>query len=271
MGKKMVFSLLVIFGILSSISYGEGIAATLQDVKMRGKLLAGVKTSAPPFGFVDEKGVIKGLDIDIAKNLANELFGKEDAVEFIAGSPENRIVFLNTRKTDIIVGTEITDEHKKIIDFSIPYFISGHLILVHERSKITKYQDLAGKKVGTIQGTTGDTIIKEIVPSAERIQFHHYPEVLQALKDGRVDAFVEEDSLLIYLQHRDPDLKIASWLPFQPVSYGLGIRKGNKEWLDFVNATLTKMEKTGKYEELLEKWFGEARAILLKRISPLGR
>jgi polar amino acid transport system substrate-binding protein len=265
MRAKNVLVLLSIFSLLFLISSGEGIAGTLQDIKGRGKLIAGVKTDFPPFGFVDEKGVNKGFDVDIAKALARELFGKEDAAELVAVTSGNRIAFLTTNKIDIILASmTITEERKKVIDYSIPYFMSGHLILVHKDSKIEKYQDLAGKKVSTTQGSTGDIVVGELVPTAERIKFQHNSESLQALKDRRVEAFVQDDVLLLDLQKRNPELRIAGWPPFRPAPYGLGVRKGDKEWLDFVDATLTKMKKTGEYQKLWDKWFGEHKNVLLE-------
>jgi ABC-type amino acid transport substrate-binding protein len=265
MRKKKILVFLAILSILSLISFEQGIAETLQDVKARGKLLAGVETDFPPFGFVDEKGANKGFDVDIAKALAKELFGKEKAVEFVAVTSGNRIAFLTTNKIDIILASmTITEERKKVIDYSIPYFMSGHLILVHKDSKIEKYQDLAGRKVSTTQGSTGDIIIGELVPAAERIKFQHHSESLQALKDRRVEAFVQEDVLLLDLQRRNPELKIVGWPPFRPAPYGLGARKGDKEWLDFVNATLIKMKNTGEYQKLWDKWFGENKKVLLE-------
>lgn len=265
MRGKRFFILWVVFCILSLVSIGVGIAGTLQDVKARGKLLAGVKTDFPPFGFVDEKGVNKGFDVDVAKTIAKELFGKEEAAEFVAVTSGNRIAFLTTNKIDIILASmTITEERKKVIDYSIPYFMSGHLILVHKDSKIEKYQDLAGKKVSTTQGSTGDIVTGELVPTAERIKFQHNSESLQALKDRRTEAFIQDDVLLLDLQKRNPELKIVGWPPFRPAPYGLGIRKGDKEWRDFVDATLTKIKKTGDYQKLWDKWFGENKKVLLE-------
>ena len=265
MRRKEVFILFAVIGLLSFVFLAEGTAGTLQDVKARGKLLAGVKTDFPPFGFVDEKGVNKGFDVDIAKGLAKELFGKEGAVEFVAVTSGNRIAFLTTNKIDIILASmTITEERKKVIDYTIPYFMSGHLILVHKDSRITKVQDLAGKKVSTTQGSTGDIVTGEMVPAAERIKFQHNSESLQALKDRRVEAFIQDDVLLIDLQKRNPELKIVGWPPFRPAPYGLGVRKGDKEWLDFIDAALTKMKKSGEYQKLWDKWFGESKAVLLK-------
>jgi polar amino acid transport system substrate-binding protein len=263
MKRNTFLVLLFVLNLLYLVSSGEGFAGTLQDVKERGKLIAGVKTDFPPFGFVDKKGVNKGFDIDIAKALSKGLFGKEEAIEFVAVTTGNRIAFLISGKIDMIAATlSITEERKRKVDFSNPYFISGQLIMVQGDSKITKYQDLAGKKVATIRGSVGDIAVHELVPTAERIKFERNFEALQALKKRRVEAFVQDNILLFDLLQKNPGLRIAGLEPFRPAPYGLGVRKGDKEWLDFINSTLAKMMETGDDEGLLEKWFGmEAKAL----------
>jgi len=255
--------LLVAFSLLFLTSFEKAIAGPLQDIKMRGRLIAGVNIDFPPCGFLGEKEEKKGLDVDIAKILAKEIFGKEN-VEFVVVDGKNRIALLKSGKIDVIVASmSITEKRRKEIDFSVPYFISGHLILVPMHSKITKYQDLAGLKIATIRDSTGDCTIGELVPTAERLWFPSNSDALQALKDGRVEAFVQDDGLITYLEQKNPHLRIAGLQPFHPTAYGLGVRKSDKEWLGFVNSILTKMEETGEYHKLLDKWFGRVRGLFL--------
>ncbi len=249
--------LLLGLGFLLWAFSGDGAAGTLQEVRARGKLIAGVKTDFPPFGFLDKKGVNKGIDIDISKVLSKELFGNEGAVEFVSVTSENRISLLISGKIDVVAATlTITEERKREVDFSIPYFATGEMILVRADSSITKYQDLAEKKVATIRGSTGDIAIGELVPDAERIKFKRNDEALQALKEGRVEAFVQDFLLLYSLLQKNPKLKMAELQPFRAGRYGLAVRKGDKEWLDFINATLMKMKETGEHDRLLGRWFG---------------
>lgn len=210
MKKSTSLFLLLVFGFLSLVWSGEGIAGTLQDVKRRGKLIVGVKTDYPPLGFLDKKGVNKGFDIDIAKALSKELFGNEEAIQFVPVTSGNRITYLTSRKIDIIAATlTITEDRKKEVDFSNPYFITAQLILVRGDSKITKYEDLAGKKVATIRGSTGDIAIGELVPTAERVKFEGNFEALQALKERRVEAFVQDFVLLFNLLQKNRGLRMA--------------------------------------------------------------
>jgi polar amino acid transport system substrate-binding protein len=106
--------LLFFLGLLSLFPFGEGVAGTLGDVKARGKLIVGVKTDYPPLGFLDNKRVNKGFDIDLAKAFSKELFGNEEAVEFVSVTSENRIPMLTSGKIDIIIATlTITEQRKR--------------------------------------------------------------------------------------------------------------------------------------------------------------
>jgi ABC-type amino acid transport substrate-binding protein len=117
--------------------------------------------------------------------------------------------------------------------------------------------------VATISGTIGDTIIRELAPTAKRVEFKLNREALQALKDHKVDALVQLDVFAFYAEEKDRNLKVLSFQPIHPSLLAPGFRKGDKEWLDFVNITLLKMMETGDYRKLLEKWFGKVRAELL--------
>lgn len=266
--KKISFLVLLPAMVVLFVSlYEEGFSGKLQDVKARGKIVVGVKIDFPPFGFVDKTGMNKGFDIDLARALGRELLRKKGVVEFVPVTSENRISLLTRGKVDIILASmTITEERKKEINFSIPYFVSGHLILVHKSSEITKYQDLAGKKVATVQGTTGDIAIKELAPAAERVVFRDNFNALKALKARRVEAFVQDDVLIENLAEKNADLKIASLTPFRPAPYGIGIRKEDKELLEFVDATLTNMKNIGEFQKLLRKWFNKPISLLVLKL-----
>lgn len=260
MDRKKINILAIAFVFIFSTSSSAG---TLQDIKRRGKLIAGVNTDFPPFGFLDKKGKNEGFDVDLAKILAEQTLGKRNA-EFVDVAGKNRIALLDSGEIDVIVASmTITKKREEEIEFSIPYFISGQLILVPMRSRVTRYQDLAGLKVATIQGSTGDWVIGKLVPTADRVRFQRNSKALQALKDGPVAAFVQDDALITDLQGKNSDLRIADFRPFDRHPYGLGVRKGDTEWLSFINATLTWIKDNGEYHRLLDKWFGEARGLIL--------
>ena len=98
-------------------------------------------------------------------------------MEFVDVTTENRIALLNSGKIDVVAASmSITERKEKEIDFSIPYFISGHLMLVPMDSRITKYQDLTGIKVATIQGSTGDCVIGKLFLPPNGLGFKGIPK-----------------------------------------------------------------------------------------------
>jgi putative glutamine transport system substrate-binding protein len=260
--KKSPFFLIVF--VLFLVCFADATAGTLQDIKMRGRLVAGVRTDLIPFGYVNKKGMDEGFDIDISREIAKELFGKKDAVKFVRVTKANGVDLLNEKKIDVLLGGLIIGGlPKDVIDYSNPYFESGYLILARDDSTIARYQDLVGKSVAIIRGSTADTVIKNLVPQANRIAFSDPSQVIQALKKRRVDAFADTAIMVIHLERQNPGLKIAGYEPFGSVDYGLGVRKGDKEWLAFLNTALQKMKDTGQYQKLREKWFAESLALLL--------
>src|SRR5256885_9552584 len=123
--------------------------STLEIVKKRGKLIAGVKTDFPPFGTIDASGRNVGFDVDVAHRFAQALFNDANQVELVAVTSGNRIPFLQSGKIDIIIATvTISDERRQVVEFSEPYFLSGSLLLVPRASTARGLEDMAGKTVG---------------------------------------------------------------------------------------------------------------------------
>ncbi len=253
-------------GMAESSDKSQGIRSTLQELKEKGKLIAGVPSNEAPFGFTDERGELRGIDIDIAEALGKEIWGKEGKVEFVKVTVETMLDLLQSGKIDILLAPlSINKEREKTktIDFSVPYFVSGSLIVVGRDSKISRYQDLGGKNLAIIQDTRGERIIHELIPAAKLVRFRQNSQALQALKEHKVDAFLQLDVFLFYLETKDKNLRVVGLQSIAPSPMGLAVRKGDREWLDFVDITLLRMMTSGQYRKLLEKWFGTVRGEFL--------
>lgn len=239
-------------------------ADTLDDVKQRGELIVGVKTDFPPFGSVDSSGKNVGFDVDLAHAFAEALFGDPDKVELVSVTSGNRIPFLQSNKIDIIMATmTITDERAEVVEFSEPYFLSGSLIMVPADSSIQGVEDLAGKTVAVIQGAVQDTIVEELAPDAERVKFGKVSEAVLALKTGRADAYVHDDIVILTLAKDNPDLKPVG-KPFKPLPYGIAVRKGDTEFINWVDEQMKTMKEDGSFDELWSKHFGDIEQNLVK-------
>src|SRR2546430_8090453 len=238
--------------------------STLEIVKKRGKLIAGVKTDFPPCGTIDAAGKNVGFDVDVAHRFAKALFNDENQVELVAVTSGNRIPFLQSGKIDIIIATvTITDERRQVVEFSSPYFTSGSLLLVPKTSTVRGLEDVAGKTVAVVQGAIQDRDVAELVPKADRIKFGKVSEAVLAVKGGRADAYVHDDIVILSLAKENPDLK-AVGKPFVPRPYGIAVRKGDTEFITWVSAELAQMRKDGTYDRLWKKYFADVEANLVQ-------
>src|SRR5437899_5720450 len=157
--------------VLGATGWAEA-QSTLEVVKKRGKLIAGVKTDFPPFGTIDASGRNVGFDVDVAHRFAQALFNDANQVELVAVTSGNRIPFLQSGKIDIIIATvTITDERRQVVEFSEPYFLSGSLLLVPRASTARGLEDMAGKTVAVVPGAIQDKDVAELTPQANRVKF----------------------------------------------------------------------------------------------------
>jgi polar amino acid transport system substrate-binding protein len=238
---------------------------TLADAKKKGVLVAGVKDSLPPFGFVDQKSrEIVGYDIDFCKEIAKRLGVK---LELKPVTSASRMPQLMEGNIDLIVATMTnTPERAKQIDFSDTYFLTGQKFLT-KKGTVKSLKDLEGKKIGTAKGSTSEQNVAKAVPSATILSFDDYPQAFLALQQGKVVAVTTDESILAGLLGKAPN-KNQYEIPALRISdepYGIGMRKGDKNLVDFVNKTLLDMEKSGQAKMIFEKWFGPQTDTPIKR------
>jgi polar amino acid transport system substrate-binding protein len=220
-------------------------------IKKKGKLVIGVKVDFPPYGSMDASGKNIGYDIDLAKKLAEFAFGDANAVEFVPVTSDNRIPFLNSKKVDLLIASlAATDDRKEVVDFTDPYFSASNLTLVKKESDIQDLNDLAGKTVITLKGSTEALALQKAVPSAKQLQLTTLAEQLQALKDDRGVAMVKDEAVLYKIVDQDSSYKIVGE-PFEPMAIAAAVRKGDTEYLNWLNASIKEMAS----EDLLYKWF----------------
>lgn len=226
--------------------------------KERGKLIIGVKYDTNLFGKKDPAdGQVKGFDIDIAKAIAKKIMGDDTKIELKEVTSKTRIPMLKNGDIDAIIATmTITEERKKEVDFSDVYFEAGQSLLVPNNSAITGIQDLNGKTVIAVKGSTSAKQIREKAPEAKVAEYENYAEAFTALKSKKGDALTTDNSILLGMQKEDTNFKLVGGL-FTDEPYGIAIRKGDVEMLKVVNETLSEMKSSGEYDKIYENWFGE--------------
>jgi ABC-type amino acid transport substrate-binding protein len=259
-GKWM--ALLLVAGVLALA--GQAGAGGLEDARHRGKLLVGVKTDFPPFGYVDAAGIIQGFDVDVARYMARALFEDERRLELVPVTSGSRIPFLYSGWIDIIIATmTITDERLRVLEFSDPYFVSGSLLLVLKESPIRSLEDLKGKAVAVIAGAVQEKDLKQAAPGAKQVKFPEIPQAIRALKRKEVDAFCQDDVVILTLAGENSDLQ-ALGKPFIPRPYAMAVQKGDLEFIRWVNERLNRMKSDGTTSLLWQKHFGRFGSLLVK-------
>ncbi len=256
--------MLLATALIAALTAPASAQSTLEVVKKRGKLVAGVKTDFPPFGTVDASGKNVGFDVDVAHRFAKALFNDEQQVELVAVTSGNRIPFLQSGKIDIIIATvTITDERRQVVEFSDSYFMSGSLILVPKASTVKSLDDLGGKTVAVVQGAIQDKDVEQLQPKANRLKYGKVSEAVLAVKGGRADAYVHDDIVILSLARENADLKVVG-KTFVPRPYGIAVSKGDTEFINWVNAELRKMHGDGTYDRLWKTYFADAEQFLIK-------
>ncbi|TQR42640.1 transporter substrate-binding domain-containing protein [Paenibacillus popilliae] len=238
----------------------------LSKIKERGKLLVGVFSDKPPFGFTNEKGELVGFDNDLARRFAKDLLGDESKIEFVVVEPASRIPYLQSDKVDLIVANmTVTDERKEIVDFTNPNLKVTTQVLVNDKSGIKTLDDLKGKKVIVTKGTTADIFFTKNYPDVELVKFEKNTESLQALKDGRGDGYAQDNFILLAWARKNPGFfllpeKLEKEAPIAPA-----VKKGNTELRDWVNQEL---EALGKEKFLLQLYDKYVKDELGPDVSP---
>lgn len=230
-------------------------AKAVENIKGRGRLIVGLDIGSNLFSFRDPiTGEITGFDVDIAGEVARDIFGTPGQVEYRILSSADRITALQNNQVDIVVKTmSITCDRKKLVNFSTVYLVANQRILAPRDSTISSASDLSGKRVCAVKGTTSLQRIQEINPSPIVIQVVTWADCLVALQQRQVDAVSTDDSILAGLVAQDPYLHIVG-PSMNEEPYGIGVNLENTGLVRFVNGTLDRIRRDGTWSTLYRKW-----------------
>ena len=225
------------------------------NIRARGRLIVGLDIGSNLFSFRDPiTGEITGFDVDIAGEVARDIFGTPSQVEYRILSSADRIAALQNNQVDIVVKTmSITCERKELVNFSTVYLTANQRILAPRDSTISQASDLAGKRVCAVKGTTSLRRIQEINPSPIIVEVVTWADCLVAVQQRQVDAVSTDDSILAGLVSQDPYLHIVG-PSMNEEPYGIGINLENTGLVRFVNGTLDRVRRDGTWNTLYRKW-----------------
>lgn len=229
--------------------------AAVATIRQRGRLLVGLDIGSNLFSFRDPiTGEITGFDVDIAGEVARDIFGTPSAVEYRILSSADRISALQNNSVDIVVKTmTITCERRKQVNFSSVYFTAYQRILAARESPIARPEDLSGNRVCVARGTTSLERVRAITPPPTIVTVVTWADCLVALQQREVDAVSTDDAILAGLMEQDPYLHIVGPnMAEQP--YGIGVNLTNTALVRYVNGTLQRIRDDGTWDTLYRKW-----------------
>jgi len=232
--------------------------STMAKLASAGKITIGTKFDQPLFGQKGLDGKPVGFDVEIGKLIAAKLGIPADKIEWVETVSANREEFIKQCKVDAIVATyTINDKRKKEVDFAGPYYEAGQALMVNkDNNSITKPEDVKGKKVCSVTGSTpASTIVEKygavLVPAAT------HSACLEPLRNKQVEAVTTDNVILAGFVSKEPDaFKLASDQTFTKEPYGIGLKKGDTAFRMWINDQLEAFDKDGSYKKAWEDTAG---------------
>ena len=228
--------------------------SSVEAIKSRGKIKIGVFSDKAPFGYVDSKGNNQGFDVYIAKRFAKDLLGDENKVEFVLVDAASRVSYLESNKVDIIMANfTVTDERKEKVDFANPYMKVSLGIVSPDNNVIKDESQLKGKKIIVAKGTTAETYMTKNHPDVELVKYEQYSEIFQALKDGRGDAILSDNTEVIAWAKDNPGFTVGVSSLGSADTIAPAVAKGNDDLKNWLNSELEILGKEKFIHEAYDK------------------
>lgn len=213
------------------------------------KLIMVTEAGFAPYEYYSN-GEIVGVDVDIAKEVAASM-GKELVIKDIAF--DSIINEVKTGKADFgAAGISYDEERAKNVDFTINYSTSKQVVIVKNDSGITNIGDINGKKIAVQLGSIADTYVSSTYKDASVVRQKKYLAAIEDLNTGKVDCVVMDLLPAEQILKTNSGLKILDGALVED-SYGMIVKKGNKELLDNINRVLEKLKNEGKIDEYIIK------------------
>jgi polar amino acid transport system substrate-binding protein len=268
--KKLLFALLALL-LAGSFCLGSAVAITpediakasaLEEIQKRGELRVGLEAGYQPFEMQDEKGNIVGFDVDIAYEMGKALFGEggEKKVKIINTAWEGIIPALMTHKFDIIMsGMTILQSRNLKINFCEPVYYIGQCLLINKKdiNKYKSYKDLNKKGVIITSklGVTGAFTAEKMIPNATLRLFKDEATGAIQVANELADAFIyDEPQVRVFAaMYKDKTVGIFDPITYEPLAWA--IRKGDPDFLNWLNNFLRQLRGDGRWDQFKQKWF----------------
>jgi polar amino acid transport system substrate-binding protein len=219
------------------------------------KLIIGVKDNLRPLGYRNDQGNLEGLEIDIAKRLAKELLGKEDALILHTLSNQKRLQAVMDAQVDVVIaGISVNSSRRRVVDFSPYYYFDGTGI-VTQNPNLQTDSDFAQKTIAIIENSSNIPVVKYNLPTANLIGVKSYQEALSLLEAGKADGFVGDLTVLSGWIQEYPHyhLVTSNWSSY-PLAIAMPKGLQYQELRQKISALIKQWHQDGWLEERAKYW-----------------
>ena len=253
---------------LPVVAGAQDLQGTLKKIKDSGTITIGYREQSVPFSFKGTDGKPAGYSVDLCQRIATGVqqqlkLSKLD-VKWVAVTPETRVSSVVNGTIDLECGSTTNSlSRQEQVDFSHMTFVDGGSLLVKTSQKLAAFQDLSGKKIGVVPGTTTETAVKNALQkafvTAQIVPVKDHREGLSALDAGTIDAYASDRTILIGLAVTATDpaqYAIAEqYLSYEP--YGFMLKRGDAPFRLAVNRVLSSLYRSGEIMQIYGRWFGK--------------
>ncbi|MDX7953707.1 ABC transporter substrate-binding protein [Lichenihabitans sp. Uapishka_5] len=225
------------------------------DLVEPGTISVGTVGDSKPYTFTDANGQFDGFDIELFRDVARRMGFDKDHVTF-TGQDFSALLpsVANGRFDTAVAAIGITEPRKKVVDFSDGY-LAGYLTVLSAEPGIKGVDDLAGKRLGVVQGTLQETYAREHFIKADIVDFPDNNAGVSALNSGSIDAhFLDYEAAKQY-GDQYKGLTLAINIPSFDAPAGFAVRKGNVAFRAALNKGLHEAMQDGTWKALYAKWF----------------
>jgi polar amino acid transport system substrate-binding protein len=195
-GKMRLILVLLAIALATLPNIHQTDAASLVEIQKRGKLIVAVKDNSPPLAFLDENGRLQGLEIDIAKRLAQELLGDENAIIFLPVKNQDRLKVVLEGKVDLAIASITqTKSRLRVVNFSPYYYLNG-TALITKNSHLTRVNRLSKVKIAVLNNSDTISNIQNSLPNAQLMGVNSYQEAYHLLENNLAEFFAGDRTIL---------------------------------------------------------------------------
>ncbi|WP_254125614.1 transporter substrate-binding domain-containing protein [Amycolatopsis sp. CA-230715] len=234
-------------------------STTAQAIKTRGGLKVASTATAPLMSQQNvNTGRYEGFDATLSEMFAKYVIGSPNRT-VVNAEPATREPLLATGTVDIVfMAYSITPERAEKVGFAGPYLYSGLALATRaDNDSIRKPADLNGKTVITVSGTTASTVLKQFAPNVTITEYDATPAAILALEQGRGDAYCGDLINLAGSKHVNHAIKLVAYPPLTNDPEGIGIKRGDEQFKQFVNTWLRKIMASGLWKEVWAATYGQ--------------